>query len=98
MTNPYETLKNLNETLNKIIANPNIPANQKEKIILNLTRAIENITKSLPAYIPEAKKTKKDEEIKKELESERKAAKSRANLNKFQEKQETLKNKEVKST
>jgi hypothetical protein len=68
MTNPYETLKTLNETLNKIIVNPNIPANQKGEIILNLTRAIENISKSLPAHIPE---TKKEEEVKKELENER---------------------------
>jgi hypothetical protein len=41
-----ETLKNLNETLNKIIVDPNILANQKGKIILNVTRAIENISKS----------------------------------------------------
>jgi hypothetical protein len=75
MTTAYETLKNLNDSLNKIIAAPNIPANQKGKIILNLTRAIENISKSLLAYIQETEKAKKDREVKKELESERKAVK-----------------------
>jgi hypothetical protein len=56
MTDPYETLKNLNDSHNKIMADPNIPANQKGEIILSLTPAIENISKSLPVHISQAKK------------------------------------------
>jgi hypothetical protein len=52
-------LKNLNDTLNKICADPNIPADKKAEIVINLSQTIKIISKSLPAQAPEVNKEEK---------------------------------------